>query len=106
MIGWLRAFGCGWCHCISVAFQVIEEGADQGWGQILDGHAIDGLPSMLAGKRQQECQDIAVADLRVPGEIAFRHQMFEEEPPNPWPQERLILHDRPPSHRSSPVLAG
>jgi hypothetical protein len=23
--------------------------------------------------------------------------MLKEEPPNPWPQERLILHDRPPA---------
>ena len=65
--------------------------------EILDGHAIDGALSLLAGKRQQKRQGVAVADLRVPSQIAFCHQMLEEEPPNPWPQKRLILHDRPPS---------
>jgi hypothetical protein len=64
---------------------VAEESADHGWRQILDGHAIDGTPSMLAGKWQQERQRIAVADLGIPSQIAFRHQMLEEEPPNPWP---------------------
>jgi hypothetical protein len=75
-------------------------------GWILDGHAIDGLPSMLADKRRQECQDIAVADLRVPGEIASRHRMFDEEPSNQWLRWRFILHDRP--HRiesEAPLLS-
>src|SRR5271165_66250 len=90
---------------LAIAFQVVEELADYRRRQILDGHAIDGTPSVLAGKRQQERQGIAVADLGVPSQIAFCHQMLEEEPPNPWPQERLILHDRPPS-RTGEALTG
>jgi hypothetical protein len=35
----------------SVEFQMVEEAADHRRGQMLDGHAIDGMASMLAGKR-------------------------------------------------------
>jgi hypothetical protein len=44
---WLRV------TTLQVVFQVAEESADHGRRQILDGHAIDGTPSMLAGKWQQ-----------------------------------------------------
>jgi hypothetical protein len=70
---------------LAIVFQVVEELADDGRRQILNGHAIDGAPSVLAGERQQERQGVAVADLGIPSQIAFCHQMLEEEPPNPWP---------------------
>jgi hypothetical protein len=63
--------------------------------EILHGHAIDGTASVFAGKWQHERQGVAVAGLSVPRQIAFCHKMFEEEAPNPWPEERVILHDRP-----------
>src|SRR5476649_1665883 len=94
-----RAYGreplvAGDAAALPIVFQVVEEFADYGRGQSLDGHAIDGTAPVLAGKRQQEHQGIAVAGLSVPRQIAFCDQMLEEEAPNPWAEERVIFHNR------------
>src|SRR6516162_984772 len=82
---------------LAIALQVVQKLADDFRRQLFHGHAIDGAAYLLAGKRQQQCQRVAVAGLGVEGKIALGDQMFQQEPPDPRTKQALILHCRPPS---------
>jgi len=89
----------------ALARYIDQELADDLRRQLFHGHSIHGAASLFAGKRQQQCQRVAVAGLGVAGKIALGDQMFQQEPPDPRTKQALILHGR--LHRvQSKALAG
>src|ERR1700730_13244531 len=76
---------------------MVEEFADDCWGQIVHSHLINGA-SLLACERRQEPQRVAIAGLCITRKVPLGHQMFKEESANPGTEEVLILHGRLPLH--------
>ena len=62
--------------------------------------AIDRDMCLSADERDEQCQRVTVAPLRVSREVALVDQMLQQKAPEPGPELRVIAHDDPPGRRS------
>lgn len=83
-----------------IAFEVIKELTNNRRRQILDCHSVDGMSGAGTGERQQQGQRVTVAGLGVAREIAFGHQVLQEEASNPGANKLPIIHDGSPTASS------
>jgi hypothetical protein len=79
-------------------FQVSQEEAHQIRRYIHHLQSVHGLVRFANNERNQQGKGIAITALRVAGQIAFGHKVFEQKPPHPGSQEVLVIHAGPLGH--------
>src|SRR5512135_2045101 len=77
-------------------FQVLQKLSNVIGREILDFQLVDRLAKTAGGKRQEQTQRIAVALLRVPGEVPLSHEVLQQEASHPRAEQGCVGHGCPP----------
>jgi hypothetical protein len=72
-------------RAVSLLFQMDEKPADDDRGEIVNAESVDGFFRLPAGKREEQGQRVAIAQLRIARQIPFQHQVLKQKPTHPRP---------------------
>src|SRR5262249_37760785 len=73
-----------------------QEGPDLPGREILHTEPVDRLADAAGDEGQEQTQRVAVALLRVAGQVPLADKVLQQEAPHPWAQQGAVSHDSPP----------
>ena len=79
-------------RAVPLVFEVRQEATNDVWREMFDLELIDRVASLLGRERQQQGHGVAVARLRIPGQVEIRDDVLEEKAPYPGRDEILVGH--------------
>ena len=77
-------------------FQVLQELSNVIGREIFDSQLVDRLAKTAGGKRQEQAERVAVALLRVPGEVPLSDEVLQQEASHPRAEQGCVGHGCPP----------
>jgi hypothetical protein len=78
---------------LPLLFELLEEAPNVIGGQGLDFETVDGLTGAAGSERQQKGERVAIAPLRVAGEVSLADEVLEQVPADPR-TEQCVSHGR------------
>jgi hypothetical protein len=80
---------------VPLVFQMRQEATNDVWREIFHLELINRLALLLGRERQQQGHGVAVARLRISGQVQIRDDVLQQKAPYPRGNEILVAHGWP-----------